>query len=605
MLHETTPGSGAFRVLPEDPVRLAAQCRALLERTELAAGRPLMRSVCAPAAISWAGAVMGLPSEPREIHPGAPGLFELGLARAASMIEFAARSPLPTGLNTAEREELLTARRSAAFIAGLASAAALRARLLVRSGPRTLAPGEFLTLFFARADAPVAARWRPAADPLQESTAMLKSLLPGRARGVLADVPTGLGGRGMSGNTFLDAVEDLLAGRPAADGEGELLCAALSRAVRREELERRRTARAMGLRGLPPRTGLLRRIFMDALTAGLIRVVDRRTASKRFEDAGAPKSAGTAPRPRLWVTADGAHLEWPAAARILSDALAGEFEAASSEAHTDADRSGGPEYPEALLAAFAADGMLETGHPLLAVPVDLPDGETSVVRLRPGVELEAALTLALNAVDPPHAAAGEPVPGPRAPVPLTWVMVRPGEAGGLGDAGARRSDNVPPLSEGGTFILQSQAPAGRFEWRLNLPDGTPKAARAVLESVEKALAREERPEGFAAKEGLFIPERLLGEERIGLLGSLLLSADVFEPAPAALIPTILRRAAPCGGLPDGVDLRPAGDATAAGVLVRRERAQAGMRWGDGRFEPLPHPRAGWRMCDLPAGAGTQ
>lgn len=600
MLHETFLPAGAFRVLPEDPVRRAAQCRALLERIELAAGRPLMRALCAPAVISWAGAVMGLPAEPEEVHPGAPGLFELGLARAAAMIEFAARSPMPTGLNTADREELLTARRSAAFIAGLASAAAVRSRLLVRSGPRSLAPGEFLTMFFARAEGPVVARWRPAADPVKESTAMLESLLPGRARSVLADFRTG--GGGSTPGTFLDAVEDLLAGRPSADAEGKLLAAALARAVRREEAERRRIAGALGLRALPPRAGLLRRIFMDALTGGLIRVVDRRTESKRFEDAGAPKSAGSAPRPRLWVTADGAHLEWPAAARILSDAMAGEFEAVSpAEELYDSDFPGDPQYPEALLSAFAADGMLETGHPLFALPVDLPDGATSVVRLRPGVELEAALTLVLNAVDPPHAAPGEPAPGPRAPVPLSWVMVRPGEAGSLGLPG-RPSGNARALSADGTFIAQSESPQARFEWRLELPRGTPKAARAVLSSVEKALAREAHPEGFAVKAGLFIPERLLGEERTELLGSLLLHADVFEPAPAALIPTILRRAVPSGGLPTGVDLRPGEEEAATGVVVRRECAQAVRRWSDGRFEPLPHPKAGWRMCDLPAAA---
>lgn len=599
MLHETIPSTGAFLVLPEDPVRRAAQCRALLERTELSAGRPLMRALCAPAVISWAGAVMGLPTEPKEVHPGAPGLFELGLARAEAMIEFAARSPLPTGLNTAEREELLTARRSAAFIAGLASAASLRARLLVRSGPRALAPGEFLTFFFARADGPVVARWRPAANPGKESAAMLKSLLPGRARGVLADVLTRAGGAGASPATFLDAVEDLLAGRPAADAEGERLAAALARAVRLEEAARQKSARAMGVRGLPPRAGLLRRIFMDALAAGLIRVVDRRTASKRFEDAGAPKSAGTRPRPRLWVTADGAHLEWPEAARILSDAMAGEFEATAPAGDLfDAGLPGEADDPEALLCAFAADGMLEAGHPLLALPVDLPDGAASVVRLRPGVELEAALICALNVVDPPHAAPGEPHPGPRAPQPLSWVMVRPGEAGG------GLSDNTPGLHEGGAFISQTESPAGRFEWRLNLPDGIPKAARAVLASVEKALALEQNPEGFAVKTGLFIPERLLGEERIELLGSLLLSSDVFEPAPAALIPTVLRRAVPGGDLPDGVDLRPGSEEALTGVVVRRERAEAGVRWGDGRFERLPHPKAGWRMCDLSAGADS-
>ncbi|WP_443744559.1 hypothetical protein [Sutterella sp.] len=38
-----------------------------------------------------------------------------------------------------------------------------------------------------------------------------------------------------------------------------------------------------------------------------------------------------------------------------------------------------------------------------------------------------------------------------------------------------------------------------------------------------------------------------------------------------------------------------------GVVVRREWAEAGIRWGDGRFEPRPHPKAGWRMCDLPGG----
>ena len=598
MIQETSPRLGAFRVLPEDPVRLAARCRPLLERTELAAGRPLMRSLCAPAVISWAGAVMRLPAEPREVHPAAVGLFELGLERAAAMIEFAARSPLPTGLNTAEREELPTARRSAAFLAGLASAAALRARLLVRSGPRTLAPGEFLTMFFARTDAPVLAQWRPAADPAKESAAMLKNLLPGRALGVLADVPTGFGRTGESSATFLDAVEDLLAGRTPKDAEGELLAAALDRAVRREEAQRRRSARALGLAGLPPRAGLMRRIFMDALTAGLIRVVDRRTDMKRFEDAGAPKSAGSAPRPRLWVTADGAHLEWPKAARILSDAMAGEFEAvAPAQELYDSDFPGDPEFPEALLDAFAADGMLEAGHPRFAVPVDLPDGPTSVVRLRPGVELEAALTFALNAIDPPHAAPGEPAPGPRAPQPLSWVMVRPGEAG------CGFTENLTARKEPGSFIAQTESPASRFEWRLSLPDGTPKAACAVLASVEKALAREENPEGFAVKTGLFIPERLLGEERAELLGSLLLDSDLFEPAPAALIPTILRRAAPCGDLPEGVDQRTTNDSGAltTGVVVRREWAEAGIRWGDGRFEPRPHPKAGWRMCDLPGG----